>query len=93
MSKKTLAESLGLGEKRGPLPPKYQPKIRVRVTNDRTRQVSEFDLEIPLEGFLPDLFPLTQKMRVALEMQGLLPRELTQAPLEKAEEQVSAAGS
>lgn len=77
MAKKTLAETLGLNEKRGPLPPKYVPKLRIRVTNDRTKQVSEFDVDLPIDGFIADIYPTFQKLRAVLETHGLMPKVLT----------------
>ncbi len=54
------------------VPPKYTPALRIRVANTRTKQVGEFDFELPLEGFIGDMFPIVQKLRAVLEAQGIL---------------------
>jgi hypothetical protein len=45
-----LEEELGL-KRPGPLPPKFQPKLSIRVSCGRTKQVAEFAIDVPIEGF------------------------------------------
>jgi hypothetical protein len=73
VAKKTLTEELGLDRKR-PLPPKYQPKLVVRISDDRTKQVVEFQVPLPLDGLVPGAYDeCAAKLRAVLERLGILP--------------------
>lgn len=58
-----------------PMPPeKYQPKLKVRITNGRNRVAQEIELDLPVHGHIDDIFPLFQMIRKVLEKQDLMPR-------------------
>jgi hypothetical protein len=44
-----LGKALGLERPSGP-PPKYQPKISIRVACGRSKQIREVSVDIPIEG-------------------------------------------
>lgn len=70
-----LATELGLkgGSGAGKLPPAFLPKLRVRLASDRTRQVAEFLVDIPTEGFSGEAWEQCQaKMHAIFEAMGLL---------------------
>lgn len=72
---KTMKEQLGLGEKPMPLPRKYVPKLRVRITDDRTKRITEFTSDLPVDGYVQDMFPVVKQLRRVLEIHGLMPAE------------------
>lgn len=45
-----LAKALGLERPSGPLPPKFQPKISIRISCGRSKQILEFAVDIPKDG-------------------------------------------
>lgn len=46
---KSLRTELGMTPN-GPLPRKFKPAVTVRVSCNRTKQMAEFTVELPLEG-------------------------------------------
>jgi hypothetical protein len=68
---KNLAAELGL-KKSMPLPAKYQPKVTVRVTCGRTKQVGEFTVELPIEGQNEEvLLAASEKLRDLFAVLGI----------------------
>lgn len=64
--------------------PAFQPKLRVRVGSDRTRQVAEFLVDIPAEGYSGEAWEKTvAQLHKVFEKLGLL-KERPAAPIEVA---------
>lgn len=84
---KTLREVLGIASKSGPLPPKFLPKLKVRVGNDRNRQIAEINWDLPLEGFIdtPSLAALHEKFDDILRVVGILAPKIITVERENAE--------
>lgn len=72
-----MATKKPANETLAPIPPKFTPRLQVRVTDGRSKRVAEFSFDVPLEGHLIDIFPLFRKLRAVLETFGLMPVEVT----------------
>lgn len=71
-----MLEKLGLKHPTGPLPPKYQPKVTVRISCGRSKQVVEFSVDIPIEGASQkSFFDCEHKLRDIFEKLGILAGE------------------
>ncbi len=71
---KDLRTAIG-HEKPHPMPPKYLPKLRFRIGNDRTKAVVEFTIDLPLEGYAENILTLAlEKFRDVMSLLSLIPK-------------------
>ncbi len=72
MTGKKLKQALGL-ERPAPLPKKYEPTLRFRIECDRNKNVAAFEIPLPVEGFVPDIFSLIhEKIRTSFTALGIM---------------------
>jgi hypothetical protein len=69
------------------LPPRYEPKVTVRITDDRTKAVVEFGVAVPRDGLAPEVLEkvMTSLLPIFRRLGYLEPSCLTPAkpPLEE----------